>query len=432
MVGEVRLKPLPPAEAIAFFEAKGFRISWDHRDMLGEEHAANFTVAKAATLDILSTIKADLDKVLAEGMTFRTWQAGLEPKLRDLGWWGQQLAINPDTGREELVQLGSPRRLRTIYDTNISMAMAAGKWSRIERLAAARPYLRYVAVMDKRTRDDHRQWHGTILPWDHPWWQTHYPPCGWGCRCTVMQLSERDLQRRGWKVSPKPSEETRLWINGRTGERHQVPVGIDPGFDYNVGTAGRRVAALRSFLSKVGGSNAELGAAIAAQVRPGAEPLFQRDFARWFDAIDPARPRGERRIIGALSPSVVADAAARNITLPNAAITVSDAEIAHMLRDAKAKPKDNKPTRALDRASVRDMPAILAAPQAVLFDRDDPAYLYVFQPGYDTRQGKLVVRVAFRTKVDRVSTLINAVRTGGLIDTDGLQRDRYELVEGGL
>src|SRR5690606_34089558 len=92
---------------------------------------------------------------------------------------------------------------RTIYETNLRMAHAAGRWERIERTAESRPYLRYVAILDGRERDEHRLWHGTVLPWDHPWWQTHMPPNGWGCRCKVMQLSDRDLERYGLQVAKR-------------------------------------------------------------------------------------------------------------------------------------------------------------------------------------------------------------------------------------
>jgi uncharacterized protein with gpF-like domain len=34
--------------------------------------------------------------------------------------------------------------------------------------------------MDGRTRPMHAAWHNTVLPFDHPFWKTHYPPNGWG------------------------------------------------------------------------------------------------------------------------------------------------------------------------------------------------------------------------------------------------------------
>ncbi len=96
-----------------------------------------------------------------------------------------------------------------------------------------------MAVRDARTRPQHLAWHGTVLPVDHPWWQTHYPPNGWRCRCIVQQLSEQDLERYDYKVSPGPEVKTRPWTNKRTGEALRVPRGIDPGFGHNVGRVGR-------------------------------------------------------------------------------------------------------------------------------------------------------------------------------------------------
>ena len=97
------------------------------------------------------------------------------------------------------------------------------------------PYLRYVSVRDGRTRPEHAAWHGTVLPVRHPFWRTHHPPNGWHCRCTVVQLSENDLGRRGYDVSPDPEVRTRPWHNARTLETMQVPLGIDPGFGHNAG-----------------------------------------------------------------------------------------------------------------------------------------------------------------------------------------------------
>ncbi len=145
---------------------------------------------------------------------------------------------DPLTGETRMVQLGSARRLRIIFDTNLRMAYAHGRWQAIERLKETRPYLRYVAVRDERTRSKRRSWHGTVLPVDHPWWNTRYPPNGWNCRCIVQQLSGDDLERYGYTPTSGPGPDadvTMPWLNKRTGEITRIPVGVDPGFAHNVG-----------------------------------------------------------------------------------------------------------------------------------------------------------------------------------------------------
>lgn len=226
---------VPPVEAVEHFRSKGYHVGFDWRDTDAAQHLASFTVAKAMRLDILEDIREAVDEAIAEGLTFAQFQRRLEPVLRSKGWWGQQELVDPVTGERRLVQLGSPHRLRTIFDTNIRMASAHGRWTRVQRLKGVMPYLRYVAVLDARTRPEHALWHGTVLPVDHPWWRTHYPPNGWHCRCIVVQLSDHDLERYGYRVSPDPDVRQREWLNRRTGEVHQVPFGIDPGFAHNVG-----------------------------------------------------------------------------------------------------------------------------------------------------------------------------------------------------
>ena len=188
---DVRYQALPPEEAIAYFKAKGYNLaeSWDWRDVWQKEHATMFTVAKTAGFDVLKDIHAAVDDAISQGLTLKQFQARLTPILQAKGWWGKQEPPDPLTGEVKSVQLGSPRRLQIIYDTNMRMAQAAGEWARIQRTKATSPLLRYTAILDGRTRPLHRAWEGTILPVDHPWWSTHYPPNGWRCRCSTIQLS---------------------------------------------------------------------------------------------------------------------------------------------------------------------------------------------------------------------------------------------------
>lgn len=232
------LKSLTAVEAVEFFRKKGYAIGFSWRDVWKEEHAAAFTVAKAMRIDILEDIRGAVDKAIAKGITFSEFKKQLEPVLQAKGWWGKKKIRDPLDGKLKTAQLGSNRRLRTIYDTNMRMAHAAGGWERAERLKERRPYLRYFTVGDERTRESHRKFHNTILPVDHPFWETHYPPNDWFCRCKTQQLSERDLKRFGYKVSNRaPDLGSRKIIDRRNGLVHEVPNGIGLGFDYNVGKA---------------------------------------------------------------------------------------------------------------------------------------------------------------------------------------------------
>jgi len=230
------LTPLPPEQAIRFLEGKGYRVGFAWQDVWHEEHALSFTIAKMAEFDLLQDTHASLVKALKEGQSYEQWAADIEGVLKTRGWWGRSAMTDPRDGVTKIVQLGSERRLRIIFDTNVRMSMAAGQWERIRRLAPARPYLRYVAVQDAKVRPEHLAWHGTVLPWDHPWWETHSPPCGWRCRCTLQQLSAKDLERNNLQVTEEPPpDDPRPWLNKRTGEVSMVPAGVDPGFAYHKG-----------------------------------------------------------------------------------------------------------------------------------------------------------------------------------------------------
>jgi len=258
----------PPTEALAWFRAKGFALGWDWRDVWREEHALAFTVAKIMELDLLADVRAAVESALADGQTFREFAQALTPVLQKAGWWGIQVQTDPLTGEQREVQLGSPRRLRVIYETNLRTARAAGQWERIQDTKDALPYLLYTLGPSREHRPEHVKWHGTLLPADDPWWSDHFPPNGWGCKCRVRPVSRREYARlQDTGVQAPPTAETQLpgggrtsskvpvqttappsptvpWENTRTGETVQVPVGIDPGWDYNPGARREHLDAL--------------------------------------------------------------------------------------------------------------------------------------------------------------------------------------------
>ena len=226
---------LVPEQALAFFRAKGMRTTFSWQDMMGQEHAAAFTVAKMMDTDMLEDVRASLDDALARGVPFGEWSQSITPLLQAKGWWGRQPLVDPLTGQTVVAQLGSPGRLKTIFRTNMQSAYSVGAWERIAEQAQDAPFLMYDAVDDHRTRDEHRAWDNKVLPVDSPFWRTHYPPNGWNCRCGVIQLSQDDLEEFALSVDEIPDQGTYKWTNPRTGKTSRVPVGVDPSFDFNPG-----------------------------------------------------------------------------------------------------------------------------------------------------------------------------------------------------
>lgn len=49
-------------------------------------------------------------------------------------------------------------------------------------------YLQYRTMMDDKVRPEHASLHGVTLPADDSFWDEYYPPNGWNCRCTVVQV----------------------------------------------------------------------------------------------------------------------------------------------------------------------------------------------------------------------------------------------------
>ena len=246
---------LPPRESIEWFGAKGFRISHDWREMWQDAHARAFTVSKMARFDLLASTRRRIDAMLRTGATMRDVEKDLEQIFRAGGWWGKQVA-GDGAGGEEVVQLGSPWRIRTIVRTNVATAYNAGRYRRQRESAAARPYWEYLAVRDVASRPSHAALHGKIFRADDPVWDVIYPTNGFGCRCRVRALSERQVRARGLHVVENASAapvEQRVGIDKRTGEVLTRPgtriewrdaegrlqeFTPDPGWSYNPGKDG--------------------------------------------------------------------------------------------------------------------------------------------------------------------------------------------------
>lgn len=213
---------LPFIEAIEFLRKKT-DVPTEHWDDLWRGmHSRGFMVAGTMQLDLVNDFHEAINRAIEKGTTLADFRKDFDAIVERYGW-----------------SYHGTRRWRSalIYNTNLSQAYNAGRWKKQNDPAVlkAMPYLVYKHGDAIVPRPEHVSWDGTVLRADDPWWKTHYPKNGWGCHCYVVSASERDLERMG-KAGPDtaPDNGTYRWTD-RYGNVHEIPVGIDPGFDYNPG-----------------------------------------------------------------------------------------------------------------------------------------------------------------------------------------------------
>ena len=66
-------------------------------------------------------------------------------------------------------------------------AQMASKWNEFEK-DGERYNLQYRTAGDERVRESHMVLHDTTLPPSDPFWEKYFPPNGWRCRCTTVQV----------------------------------------------------------------------------------------------------------------------------------------------------------------------------------------------------------------------------------------------------
>lgn len=232
---------ISPEDAIAAFQARGLlRPSFRWQEVWQAEHARAFAVAGVMRLDVLADIRAAVDDAVARGTDLRDFKAALQEKLLARGWWGRMEITDPRSGEIRTTTFNA-QRLELIYDVNLRQSHAAGRWARIQR-SRVFTHIVYRTMRDEKVRASHRPWDNVVLPKDHPWWDTHYPPNGWRCRCTAYGIDAagiKQLQASAPRDAPVRTEApptTNVEFTNRvTGQVEQVPRGIDPGFAYNPG-----------------------------------------------------------------------------------------------------------------------------------------------------------------------------------------------------
>ena len=421
---------LPFLEAIAFFRNKLNLPTHRWDDLLGAAHDRAFVVAGAMRADLLADLREAVDKAIADGTTIQQFRKDFKAIVAQRGWTGW-------TGQG--TKAGEAWRTRVIYDTNLFTSYSAGRFQQMKEVAKVRPYWRYRhSPASTDPRPEHVAWDGLILKHDDPFWAAHTPPNGFGCKCYIETLADRDMKKQGLAVTDK-SKIQYNGIDSKTG----IAQGIGKGWDYQPGAS---VADGLALLGQQAMNKAvTLPPLLAAQAvashlgLPAILSAVSDDFSawtnHWFNELDAAaaakaagqkyaiKTTGELRHVGSLSENVVTELQSRNISPASALLSVRDKDVIHAFRDTKETP--------LPRSWYERLPENLRQPKAVLLDTSKPqlpALFLVFdQPG---QRKKIVVELNFEISHRGQKTVTNIVRSGRLATDQELQG--FDVLEGAL
>ncbi len=329
--------PGPPKEAYTFWKDKVPMGRKAFNALSEEDRVRAFIVGGMAKGDMLTAMYQSIDKALAGGQGLKSWKKEIRTLFNEKGW----------------NQLRS-WRLDNIYRTNIQTAYSVGRYRQMMEVADTRPWWRYSAINDSRTRMSHAALHGRVVRCDDPFWDVFFPPNGYRCRCAVTCLSDRDMARKGYTAETIKKGQI-LEIPDGPQKGRAVPVMPDNNFQTNPGKfywqadLGRfrtdvKQAVLKDIAVKAGnGLEAYniLKHHLSQEHLEELETVMWADgekaragFGKWVDnVLEAGRSKGEIYPVGNL-PARVLKALAAPPRL--ALVTIDDTQLLHMSRSAKA------------------------------------------------------------------------------------------------
>lgn len=144
----------------------------------------SFTVANAATNEIVRVVKRELVRQVALGADLRDFGRAALRRMSDAGWTPK-----------------NPSHVETVFRTNVMGAYNSGRHRQMTQPAVleARPYWQVLGVGDgpPRERKNHAAVNNKVFSATDPGWKRKYPPFGYNCRHRVRSLSKKQGEAIG-------------------------------------------------------------------------------------------------------------------------------------------------------------------------------------------------------------------------------------------
>lgn len=247
------LEPLM-IDAMQFFYLRGFKRSRD----AARAHAGDFiklsyetetanlidelplTAAQVSALS--TTMTSEIRRVLL--LTKTQLEKRINTVLRNVRQSGVNKREAVKQIRSTIVNANvSTHQIETLYRTTTNMAYNAARWeanqdSVIQQMLWG---YEYVTVGDNRVRDEHAVLDRVRYAKDNPIWNTIWPPSGWSCRCSTIEIYDDENLATTRRVEQNADANTQIDAgqlrmrekkNGQWGKWRPI---ASKGFDVNFG-----------------------------------------------------------------------------------------------------------------------------------------------------------------------------------------------------
>ena len=122
--------------------------------------------------------------------------------------------------------------LEAEYQFAVQSAQSAANWANLQE-DTSRYWLEYRTAGDERVRQSHAALAGICLPKDDAFWTEYYPPNGWRCRCTAVEVLARENTKSNPETAKKAGEEATTQI-GKSGKNKLEMFRFNPGQEKKV------------------------------------------------------------------------------------------------------------------------------------------------------------------------------------------------------
>lgn len=374
-----------------------------------------------------SNIKTEIDPNVTRALeinafNFAGWKAAKTMSEAGITLIGDDGNIKPfNVFKKEAGDVFKKQGLNLIaeYQHASQASEMAAYWSDIEK-DGDRYNLQYRTMGDNKVRKAHQELNEVTLPPSDAFWNSYYPPNGWGCRCNVVQVRKSKYKTSDSKhaiaIGDKMTENTRdkIWRNNLGKEKRLFPK-KHPNFPKGCGDCEK--------ITNLGYNSKNPKCQTCSIIESCKDKYLQKHSSKeWMkDAINSIADRKvcgrSIEVLNSLPKEMIAYCKKNNIQIGEGGIRISDRAIQHALRD-------NKKERG---ASVSTQDFINLDTELsnsdIYFDKTHDNFAFVNRKnGY---MNKYIIQTNYKSKESGKKNNGNYFITAGVIKSHNVKEKHY-------